>query len=210
MVRGGAISETFKTKTGPVHIETDLTLDRLQELIFASDFTTHGLYRSIFTRKATLERIAGRGGSITLALLEDKTIIGYAALDYPDAKERWAIIDENIAMELKAVEVSREHRNHGIAWHILFHLLSDPKLEEKIIYLTAYSWTWDLDFSGLSVQSYRNILITLYTGFGFLECSTNEPNICLKHENIFMVRVGKNVSQKSRETFKWLRFGLSC
>lgn len=194
---------------GIVRIETNLTLERIQALIFDSDFTSHALYRSIFTRKATLERILGKGGSITLAILDNKTIVGFAALDYPDTKERWSGIGDNIVMELKAVEMLRGLRNNGIARHLLTHLLSDPELEEKIIYLTAYSWTWDLDYLGLSVQSYRNILIHLYASFGFLEFPTNEPNICLKRENIFMARVGKNVLQNSREAFKWMRFGLS-
>ena len=116
---------------------------------------------------------------------------------------------DNIVVELKAVELLRKLRNHGISRHLLAPLLSDPKLEQKIIYLTGYSWTWDLDYSGLSVQSYRNILINLYAGFGLIEYLTNEPNICLKPENIFMVRLGKKVSEKNREDFKWLRFGLS-
>jgi len=206
---GKAIKEPIKTKMGIIHIETNLTLKRLQDLIFDSDFTSHALYRSIFTRKATLERIVGRGGSITLALLDNKTIVGFAALDYPDTNERWSGLGDNIVMELKAVEILRELRNNGIARRLLAHLLSDPELEKKIVYLTAYSWTWDLDYLGLSVQSYRNILIHLYASFGFLEFPTNEPNICLKRENIFMARVGKNVLQNSREAFKWMRFGLS-
>jgi len=206
---GKAINKSIKTKMGIIHIENNLTLERIQDLIFDSDFTSHTLYRSIFTRKATLERIVGRGGSITLALLDHKTIVGFAALDYPDTKERWSGIGDNIVMELKAVEILRGLRNNGIARHLLSHLLSDPALEEKIIYLTAYSWTWDLDYSGLSIQSYRDILINLYAGFGFIEFTTNEPNICLKPENVFLVRIGKNVLQKHQENFKWLRFGLS-
>jgi len=206
---GKAIKKSIKTNMGIINIEINLTLERLQNLIFDSDFTSHELYRSIFTRKATLERIMGRGGSITLALLNNKTIVGFAALDYPDTNERWSGICNNVVMELKAVEILPGLRNNGIARHLLAHLLSDPKLEEKIVYLTAYSWAWDLDYSGLSVQSYRNILIHLYASFGFLEFPTNEPNICLKPENIFMARVGKNVLQNSLEAFKWIRFGLS-
>jgi len=194
---------------GLVHIETNVTLDHIQELIFASEFKSQALYRSIFTKKATLERILGRGGSITLAVLENKTIAGFAALDYPDANERWSGMGDNIIMELKAVELLQKLRNQGISRHLLSPFFSDPKLEQKIIYLTSYSWIWDLDYSGLSVESYRNILINLYAGFGFIEYPTNEPNICLKPENIFMARIGKKVLGKNREDFKWLRFGLS-
>lgn len=37
------------------------------------------------TRKEPFEAVAKKGGSITLALLEDKTIIGFAVLDDPSA-----------------------------------------------------------------------------------------------------------------------------
>lgn len=194
---------------GLVNFEANLRVDCLQNLKFASGFTRYAHYTSIFTRKAALERIMGREGRICLALLDHKTIIGFAALDYPASEDRWAGLNDKIMMELKAVEVLRELRNNGIAHHLLGHLLSCQGVEEKIIYLTAYSWTWDLDFSGLSIQSYRDSLMKLYTGFGFLEVPTNEPNICLKHENIFMARVGKKISQKDRERFKWMRFGIS-
>lgn len=204
-----AINDCIKTKMVRVHIESELTLNRIQDLIFSSDFTFHGQYRSIFTRKSILENIVNRGGSVNAALLNNKTIIGLTALDYPDTRERWANLGDKIVMELKAVEVLREFRKNRISRHLLSDLFSNPELEDKIVYLTGYSWTWDLDYSGLSVQAYRNILFNLYADFGFVEYLTNEPNICLKSENLFMVRVGKNIPQKRREEFKWLRFGLS-
>ena len=196
-------------KTGIIHIESKVTLDRIQELIFHSDFTIHEQYRSIYTKSESLEFFAGKGGRVTLAILDNKIIIGFAVLDYPDAKDRWARAGRNTMIELKAVEVLREFRNHRIASHLLSHLLRDFKSEQKIVYLTSYSWTWDLDYSDLSVQSYRDMLINLYTDFGFIEYLTNEPNICLRPENIFMARVGKNISQNVREDFKWIRFDLS-
>ena len=204
-----AISECIETKKGIVSIESKLTLDRIQELILASDFKSHERYRSIYTKRKTLEHFVKNGGSIALAILANKTIIGFAVLDYPNSKERWARLGKNNIKELKAVEVLREFRNHGIAQRLLSHLFSDPQLEQKIVYLTACSWTWDLHYSGLSVQAYRNMLMNLYTGFRFTASRTNEPNICLKPENFLTVRVGQKVPQKNREDFKWLRFGLN-
>jgi len=48
----------------------------------------------------------------------------------------------------------------------------------------------------------------LFEPFGFVEYQTNEPNICLKPENVFMGRIGKNVSLEVQNDFKWLRFGM--
>ncbi|MCK5100011.1 MAG: hypothetical protein KAR45_18015 [Desulfobacteraceae bacterium] len=175
----------------------------------ASGFTEQPGYRSIYDDIESLEQVLNRGGNLTVALLESKTIVGLAVLDYPDAKQRWAQLGNKSLLEVKAVEVFREFRNYQIAYYLLSGLFSFPKIEQKIIYLAGYSWTWDLAYSDMNEQSYRQMLINLYSGFGFMEYPTNEPNICLKPENIFMVRVGKNVSEKTREKFKWLRFGLS-
>ncbi len=202
------INQYIVTKKGLIHFESTLLLDRIQNLEFSSDFTCHAKYKSIYTKRKTLEQLAENGANIALALLNDKIIVGYAVLDYPNKKNRWARLGEKVMIELKAVEVLRGYRNHGIGRHLLLHLLSHPKLEQKIIYLTAYSWTWDLDYSDLNPQSYRDMLISLYTGLKFMEYQTNEFNICLKPENIFMAKVGKNIFQKTLTDFKYLRFGL--
>ena len=58
-------------------------------------------------------------------------------------------------------------------------------------------------------QEYRQILIRLFETQGFAEYETNEPNICLKQENIFMCRVGRRVPPEVVENFNWLRFGIT-
>lgn len=201
------ISKGIEIKNSKINIES-LTLDRLQALIFAPDFTTDNQYTSIYTQKETFERFLKKGGCVTLALFDHHIIVGFAVLDHPDAHDRWARMDETGIMEIKAVEVLRKFRQQGIARQLLYQVLSDPKIEQRIIYLAAYAWTWDTVYSGLNIQSYRNMLIDLYADFGFIEYLTNESNICLKSENIFMARIGKKIPQKIREDFKWLRFGI--
>jgi len=111
-------------------------------------------------------------------------------------------------MEVKAIEVSSNRRSTGLAKNILGLLVGHPVVEEKIIYMVGYSWTWDLDGTRKTAQQYRRMLIRLFDPFGFIEYQTNEPNICLKPENIFMGRVGRNVSPDAQNAFKWLRFGM--
>jgi len=53
------------------------------------------------------------------------------------------------------------------------------------------------------------MLVRLFESHGFKEYRTNEPNVCLKPENLFMCRIGKNTNQVILDRFKWLRFGLS-
>ena len=75
--------------------------------------------------------------------------------------------------------------------------------------MVGYSWTWDLEGTQKTVQEYRRMLVELFGSYGFQEFQTNEPNICLKPENIFMGRIGENISQDLQTQFKWLRFGIS-
>ncbi|MCK7504743.1 MAG: hypothetical protein MZV70_12095 [Desulfobacterales bacterium] len=48
----------------------------------------------------------------------------------------------------------------------------------------------------MTAQQYRQMMARLFEPFGFEEYQTNEPNICLKSENIFMARTGSNVSRR--------------
>ncbi len=199
---------TIKTTKGIVFIHAGWMAEGFENMEFGFD-VSDPTYRPIFTRKQTLEQFAARGESVCLALLENKIITGFGVLVCPNENSRWAGTGGAITMELAAIEVARQLRNHGIARLLLSHLFSDPCLEEKIVFLSAYSWLWDLAYSGLNTASYREMLIRLYSDFGFVEYMTNEPNICLSPENIFMARIGENTSLQARENFKWMRFGIT-
>jgi acetoin utilization protein AcuA len=111
-------------------------------------------------------------------------------------------------MEVTALEVARDWRSTGLGANIVKMLMTHPKVEDLIVYLVGYSWTWDLDGTEQSAQQYRKMMIKLFEPYGFQELETNEPNICLKPENIFMGRVGCNVPAEVQKKFKWLRFGI--
>ncbi len=202
------IQNLVKTQKGNVYIESKIDKGVFKDLTFPFETCHSTAYRLTHCTKQSLEGFIEKGGSVSLALLEYQIIVGFAVLDYPDKNERWALSNPKTIMELKAVEVLREFRNLGIARQLLAHLFSGLFIEEKIIYLTAYSWTWDLDYPGFTIRSYRDMLVSLYAAFGFIEFQTNEPNICLRLENIFMVRIGQNVHWKAQDDFKLLRFGI--
>jgi len=71
----------------------------------------------------------------------------------------------------------------------------------------GYSWTWDLE--GISAMEYRNMLISLFSQQGFKTFQTNEPNIMMRPENLFMARIGANISENIRKRFKIVRFDLN-
>jgi acetoin utilization protein AcuA len=198
------------TPGGEVRIRSFCTPQQIKQYTFDSHFGISDEYKPLFTGRESLAKRAAREGvNLVLALAISKDIIGYGLLAYPDAGERWAELGAEIMMEIKGIEVCRPWRSAGIAPGIVKMMLAYPRIEEKIIYLVGYSWTWDLKGKKLTGREYRQMLIKLFEPFGFKEYETNEPNVCLRAENILMCRVGQNVTQKIKDRFKWLRFGLS-
>ena len=72
--------------------------------------------------------------------------------------------------------------------------------------MVGYSWTWDLE--GISAMDYRNMLIKIFSQQGFETFQTNEPNIMMRPENLFMARIGVNISEDITKRFKLVRFDL--
>jgi len=198
------------TPKGNVCIVSFCSAAEIRKCTFDREFTFHADYKSLYTSRELLEKSAEQPeANVVLALVEQNHIIGYAVLAYPDPEERWADLGPEIMMEVAAIEVSRSWRSHKIAASILKMMVVHPQIEEKIVYMVGYSWTWDLNGTGKTAQQYRQMLINLFKPQGFKEYQTNEPNICLKSENLFMCRVGNNLRQVILDRFKWLRFGLS-
>jgi len=198
------------TPKGDVRIRSFCSPGEIRKCSFDREFTFHADYKSLYTSRELLEKSAEQPeANVVLALVEQNHIIGYAVLAYPDPEERWADLGPEIMMEVAAIEVSRSWRSHKIAASILKMMVVHPQIEEKIVYMVGYSWTWDLNGTGKTAQQYRQMLINLFKPQGFKEYQTNEPNICLKSENLFMCRVGNDIRQVILDRFKWLRFGLS-
>ena len=198
------------TPRGDVRIRPFCSPEEIRKCTFDRQFTFHGQYKSLYTSREPLEKSAEQpDANVVLALAEKNHIIGYAVLAYPDPGERWAELGPGIMMEVAAIEVCRSWRSFKIAPGLLKMVVGHPQVEEQIVYMVGYSWTWDLNGTGKKAQQYRQMLINLFKPHRFQEYQTNEPNVCLKPENLFMCRVGNNVRQVIRDRFKWLRFGLS-
>jgi acetoin utilization protein AcuA len=183
--------------------------EEIQRCTFDGQFGMHAQYKSLYTKKESLEKNSTqKNANVTLAL-EGENIIGFGVLNHPDEGDRWRELGPGLMMEVKAIEICRRYRSHGIASRILGSLVHSSIAEKLIIFMVGYSWTWDLDGTGKSALDYRKMLIRLFEPFGLQELQTNEPNICLKSENLFMARVGQQVSTERQQEFKWLRFGVT-
>ena len=200
----------LSTALGELRIRSFCTPDEIRQLSFDRQFGTHAHYRSLYTKRESLERKAEQPDtSVVLAIADSRRIVGFGVLAYPDPEERWAKLEPNLMMEVNAIEVSREWRSKKIARGIVQMLSVHPMIENKVFYFVGYSWTWDLDGNRMTAQQYRLMMARLFEPFGFEEYQTNEPNICLKPENIFMARIGERISTEAQNRFKWLRFGMT-
>lgn len=196
--------------TGGVGILARCTPEQIRTFSFSAKFGTYAQYKSLYTRRESLEKQAGQpDANVVLALAQRSHIVGFGVLARPDSDERWTELGPGVMMELKVIEVSRNWRSRKIASRILEEIHADPAVEKMIAYMVGYSWTWDLDGAGVTALQYRGMLIRLFEPFGYKEYQTNEPNIWLKPENLFMARIGTSMSAEMRTRFKWLCFGMS-
>ena len=96
----------------------------------------------------------------------------------------------------------------GIGKEILRLLLAHPLREDRILYMVGYTWTWDLSDGNCTAALYRERLLRLFSSFGFELYSTNEPNVMMRPENLFMARIGERVPNHIRVRFKMVRYDL--
>lgn len=202
--------DIVSTAKGDVRFRSFCKPDEIRQYDFASEFKAHGDYKSLYTRRESLEENAELpDANVVLALAQTQKIIGFGVLAYPEAGERWLELGAGVMMEVKVIEVARNWRTNNIASLILKMVVDYPQIEDKIFYMVGYSWTWDLVGTKKTAEEYRAMLVHLFERYGFQVYQTNEPNICLKPENVFLCRVGDSISKTTRDRFKWLRFGLS-
>ena len=201
---------TLRTPHGAVRLRSHCRPEEIEHYEFNRHFCVTEDYKPLYAQRDSLEKSAAQtDANVVLALDASDSIIGYGVLAEPDPQERWSQLGPKLIMELKAIEVSRGWRSVGIAPQIMKLLLDYPRIEDIVAYLVGYSWTWDLEGARKSAEEYRKTLISVFEPFGFRQYETNEPNVCLKPENIFMARIGSNVPKNIRDRFKWLRYDMN-
>lgn len=199
----------FKAQRGDLIIRSFCQPDQIGEMAFSADFHAYAQYNPIISQKESLIQAAMQSdANVTLAHTQDGQIVGLGLLVDPDPDERWRRVGPDIMMELAVIEVSKSWRSAGLAKKLLNLAVDHPFKEERIFYMVGYSWTWDLDDKRQSASDYRDMLIRLFTHEGFQIFQTNEPNVMMRPENLFMARIGENVPEKTRKRFKMVRFNL--
>jgi GNAT superfamily N-acetyltransferase len=130
-----------------------------------------------------------------------RNIVGYAVITRPDSQERWGDPGAPELWELAFIEVARGWRQRGIGRELLRACFADGALDDRIVLATAYAWHWDLVGTGLSKDTYQDVLVRCFGSVGFEPLQTDEPNIQEDPANRLLVRIGPRVSPKVREEF---------
>ena len=183
--------------------------DDIALLSLKDTFVESSNYNPILSKKESLISASLQpDANVTIAYTDERKIIGISIMQYPSPVERWVKIENSVMMEVSVVEVATKWRSRGLAKKLFELLFEHPLKEYRIIYMVGYSWTWDVAGTGISVIEYRNMLIRLFSYFGFRIYPTNDPNVMLCPENLFMARIGTNISENVQMKFKRLRFNL--
>jgi acetoin utilization protein AcuA len=201
-------AKVLESPHGPLTVYPRCPAGSFEGLTLDSGLGNFAHYSSIIQKFEVFDKIAaGVDGRVTLAIKGEDVVVGYVTCSYPDKSERWSKL-ENLMYELAAIEVSRNFRHLHLGEEMIAALIADSFFEEKITYMNGFSWHWDLDGTGLTMSQYRRVMIRLLKNFGFQEHYTNEPNIALREENLFMARIGSKVADEDKKRFRSLRFGI--
>jgi acetoin utilization protein AcuA len=199
----------IETAHGPLTLQTFCALPDLSHLSMPAAPDENDAYQPIIARKETLIAATRElDANVTVAYTATQRIVGLGILKYAAADTRWARMPDRLMMEVAAIQVDPNWRNEGLARRIMALLCRHPLLEIKIFYMVGYSWTWDLTGTHKSAAQYRQALMRLFGHFGFEEFKTNETNIMLRPENVFMARIGGEVTAEMHKLFKEVRFNL--
>ncbi|MDY6791124.1 MAG: hypothetical protein SWH54_07640 [Thermodesulfobacteriota bacterium] len=197
----------WPTQRGKVIISSFNSPGDIESLSFIEAYTKYAGYRSIVSKKQTLIQAASQPDTnVTLAFTPDGIIVGFGILEYPPSGERWKRLGDWIMMEVSVIEIGRPWRSLGISKKIIQLLVDHPLKDERIFYMVGYSWTWDL--AGMSAMDYRDMLVGIFSQQGFKTFRTNEANVMMRPENLFMARIGANIAEDTKKKFKLVRFDL--
>ena len=134
--------------------------------------------------------------ALTLAHTPTGIIAGEVTIAPGD--EWWEELDNVYEV---AIEVSSNWRGLRLATQLLAFALELDALEDMILFAVGLSWHWDTEGLGMSMYRYRELIVHLFAGQGFVEYPTVEPNVRMEPANVFLARIGKRVDSRASSRF---------
>jgi acetoin utilization deacetylase AcuC-like enzyme/GNAT superfamily N-acetyltransferase len=155
-----------------------------------ADEGLHAFARLAEREKALLKRIAsGPECELVVAHTPDGQLIGQVSICAAD--DWWEGIPDLYEV---AVEVSSNWRGLGLSKALLRFALEPNYFDDVMLFALGFAWHWDLEGMGLGSMAYAQMIRRLFESVGFEKMAANEPNLHLDPANIFLARVGRNVS----------------
>lgn len=180
-------TETLQTEKGPILLR-DFCPPSLVERM-RPDPGLHAFASRPEREHDLLVNIASQPDcALALAHTPEGVIIGQVTIAPGD--EWWEGLENVFEV---AIEVAYAWREHHIARDLLSFALHLDALEDMILFILGLSWHWDTDGTHLGAGRYREMIAHLFGHHGFKQYATDEPNIRMEPENLFMARIGKRV-----------------
>jgi acetoin utilization protein AcuA len=198
-------SRTVETKKGRIDLENYCPTEKLEKLVVDDGIMMFSRKNPERQKRALINVSRSEGGNVTAGVHEDR-LVSYIGIHRPSERERWGKPGYPWLYELGAIEVSRDYRRLGLAKAMLEVSFDDAYYDDKIVLSTGFTWHWDLEGAGIDKTHYRLLGIELFSRYGFMEMATDEPNVTMDSSNVFLVRLGKDVSFARYQKFASLLF----
>ena len=137
-----------------------------------------------------LVKVAGLPWGRVLVAHQGQRLVAYVTFHPPEADSRWGSLPPRQILELGGIEVARALRGRRLARQLMDRAFSPPDFDAAIVYAQALTWCWDLQWGGLSMADYRQMMLRLFEAHGFEPYATDEPNIRYDRANLLLVRIG--------------------
>jgi acetoin utilization protein AcuA len=199
---------SINTPKGPVTLHFKASADMVDSLELDPGIGDFCDFCSLLPHKESLANAAlDSETNLCLAVSETRRIVAYCLRRPPNCGDRWAEMTPPVLFEILA-ETARGWRAAKLMKALLTLLFSEAGNEKRILYIVGYSWTWDLEETRKDARAYRETLKSLLSPHGFKEYPTNEPNVSLREENLFMARMGQELERSTKKRFTNLLFGI--
>lgn len=205
---GAAASERIPPRDKPEQTEAVEITDRctpefLEELTPASGIGAFSRYspQAADRQHTALITVATLAYGRVLVAHQGRHLVAYLTFHAPEGDCRWAALPYGKILELGGIEVARGFRHMGLAKRLMDEAFTSPEFDDAIVYAQALTWCWDLEGTGMSMAEYREMMLRLFTAYGFKSYLTDEPNIRYHRANILLARIGARTPPALAEEF---------
>ena len=194
------ISKVFSTMLGRMHIRGPVSPERMKDYHFSEGlccFRPHSLQH-----KSLIELADEPDGLVFVAAVAN-TVVSYVAFHKPDYPW-WRRRCFPQLLELGSIETDPSWRDTTVTQTLLENIFLNENFgffEDFIVIAVQAVDGWDFKNTGFSPWDYRQMLINLFSKYGFTTWETDDPEVREHPCNLLMARLGRNTDINSIKHF---------